>query len=304
MILGLLYVLAAFLGGLVFAIGILALIALHRFPGHYFDADGVRLFYRVEGAGTPVVLIHGYGVNGDLNWRHPGIVRALRKEYQVITLDVRGHGLSDKPQEPSQYGIELAHDVRRLLDHLGIQKAHVVGYSMGGFITIKLIAAYPERLLSAVPCAAGWEQPEGKNLQLLTSLTESLDCNEGYGPLILALEPVPPPAWKVWLIDFLMRAINDNAAMSAIMKNIPELAITEEELRNNQVPVLSMAGTRDPLGAGIKSMTEMMGHHEAAYIEGGDHGTTIIKRAYLKNLMAFLAKHSPDKQTAPAATGS
>ncbi|MCK5862890.1 MAG: alpha/beta hydrolase [Candidatus Hydrogenedentes bacterium] len=290
------YVLITFLGGLVVGIGILVMLALYRFPGQYFDADGVRIFYRVEGEGTPVVLVHGYGVNADLNWRHPGVVRALRKDYQVILIDVRGHGRSDKPENPEKYGIETAHDVCRLLDHLGIQKAHVVGYSMGGFITIKLTAMCPDRLLSAVPCASGWEQPKGRNLELLRSLTESLDRHEGYGALTRALEPVPPPEWKVKLIDFLMGSLNDNTAMSAVMKNIKELAITEEELRNNRVPVLSLVGTRDPLGAGVKDMIEMMPCHEAVYIEKGDHVTTLLKGAYFSNLKAFLAKHSPNKE--------
>ena len=287
---------SGFILGLAIIIGIVLLILLYRFPGQYFDSGGLRLFYRVEGSGIPVVLVHGYGVNADLNWRLPGVIRALRKEYQVITLDVRGHGRSDKPHDPGQYGVELVRDVVRLLDHLAIEKAHVVGYSMGGFITIKLTEMYPERLLSAVPCASGWEKPEGKNLQLLESLTGALDRNEGFGPLILALEPVPPPKWKVWTIDFFMGFLNDIEAMSAVMKNFAELAITEEDLRKNQVPVLSIAGARDPLGAGIEDMTQIMSCHEAAYIKGGDHATTIMKKAYLENLMAFLAKHSPEKQ--------
>lgn len=300
MILTALYVLAALILLLFVALGILVLVLLYRLPGHYFDANGVRIFYRVEGAGEPVVLIHGYGINADLNWRHPGVVRALRKDYQVITFDVRGHGRSDKPHDPAQYGLESARDVCRLLDHLGVPKAHVVGYSMGGFITIKLVAMCPDRLLSAVPCASGWERPEGEKLNLLASLTESLDRHEGYGPLIRALEPAPPPAWKVMLTDFLMTSINDNAAMSAVMKGFTDLAVTEEELRNNRVPVLSIVGTRDPLGSGVQPMTEMMAHHEAAYIKGGDHLTTMFKRDFLQQLKLFLAKHSQAQHTAPA----
>ncbi len=296
----LLYALAAVLVLLIAFLGIAAVV-FYRAPGQYFDADGVRLFYRVKGSGTPVVLVHGYGVNADLNWRLPGVVRALRKQYQVIVFDVRGHGRSDKPHEPAQYGSETARDVCRLLDHLGIEKAHVVGYSMGGFITIKLIALYPDRLLSAVPCGAGWEKPEGEKLHLLTTLTESIDRRKSYGPLIRALEPTPPPAWKVHLASFFLRILNDNAAMSAVMKNFTDLAVTEEELRNNRVPVLSIVGTRDPLGSGVKPMTETMAYHEAAYIEGGDHMTTMIKSAYLQHLQAFLARHTPETRTPPSA---
>lgn len=273
--------------------GILVALFLRRLPGQYFDSDGVRLFYRVEGSGIPVVLVHGYGVNADLNWQRSGVVRALRQEYQVITLDVRGHGRSDKPHDPAAYGVEIARDVIRLLDHLGIPKAHIVGYSMGGFITIKLTTLYPDRLICAVPCASGWEQPDGDKLKILELLTESLDRNRSYEPLLRFLEPVPPPAWKIKLVDFLMGAINDNEAMSALMKRFVDLSVTEEDLRSNRVPVLSIVGTRDPLGGGVKGMTQRMAHHEAVYIEGGDHLTTILNRKYLESLKAFLARNTP-----------
>ena len=296
MLLNVLVLVAGFIAGLLIIIGILIAIILHRVPGQYLDIDGLKLYYRVEGEGVPVVLVHGYAAHADLNWRLPGVIRALRRKYKVITFDVRGHGLTDRPNEPEKYGIEIARDVVRLLDHLHIEKAHVVGYSMGGFITISLLSLCPERLLSAVPCASGYEKPEGKNIQLLLSLTGALDEKNSFEPLIRALEPVPPPAWKVKLIDFLMGSINDRKALSALMKEFTELSISEEVLRNNKVPVLSMAGTRDPLGAGIKAMTEMMPCHEAAYIKGGDHVTTILKRAYMENLMAFLDKHSPKTQ--------
>ncbi len=242
--------------------------------------------------------MHGYGVNADLNWRLPGVVRALRDTYQVIRFDLRGHGRSDKPKSPARYGKETARDVVRLMDHLGIEKAHVVGYSMGGFITIHLTVMCPERLLSAVPCASGFEKAEGEKVDLLRALTESLDRHEGYGPLLRALEPETPPAWKIKLINFFMGAINDNDAMSSIMKSFTDLAISEEDMRNNRVPVLSIAGTRDPLGTGIKTMTEVMGNHEAVYIENGDHATTLLNKAYLKHLRAFLAKHTPESRPA------
>lgn len=303
MLLNVIFVIAVVLVAAAVVAGILAFLIFRRYPGQYFDADGVRIFYRVEGSGTPVVLVHGYGVNGDLNWRSPGVVRALRKDYQVITFDVRGHGRSGKPHDPAQYGEETVRDVCRLLDHLGIQKAHVVGYSMGGFITIKMAVLCPDRLLSAVPCASGWERPEGGRVETLVRLTESLDRREGYGPLIRFLEPVPPPAWKVKMIDFFMGTLNDNEAMSALMKNFLGLAVTEEDLRNNKVPVLSIVGTRDPLGAGVKGMTEHMAGHEAVYIQGGDHLTTLLNKKYLESLKEFLARNSPQGNVTVAGQG-
>jgi len=96
-----------------------------------FDSNGVSIQYTVEGQGEPVVLIHGLHASTDINWRAPGIIKALAENYQVIAMDVRGHGHSGKPEQEEAYGMEMVEDVIRLLDHLKIKKAHVVGYSMG-----------------------------------------------------------------------------------------------------------------------------------------------------------------------------
>src|SRR5512132_488395 len=93
----------------------------------YFDAAGVRLRYVEQGAGEPVVLVHGFTNTLEI-WARNGIVQDLSKTYRVIAFDLRGHGKSDKPHEPARYGREMGIDVVRLLDHLGIQQAHVVGY--------------------------------------------------------------------------------------------------------------------------------------------------------------------------------
>src|SRR5262249_47009052 len=99
-----------------------------------FDARGVKLHYLVVGKGEPVLLIHGFTSSVALNWQLPGIINLLSKNYQVIALDMPGHGLSDKPTDRDAYGLQLVEDVIRLLDHLKVKKAHIVGYSMGGMI--------------------------------------------------------------------------------------------------------------------------------------------------------------------------
>ncbi len=86
------------------AIVVVAFLLIHRIEGEYFDSDGVRIHYKVEGKGQPVILVHGVAANADLNWRYPGVIRFLAKDFKVITFDMRGHGLSDKPTDPKQYG--------------------------------------------------------------------------------------------------------------------------------------------------------------------------------------------------------
>lgn len=115
----------------------------------FFDSNGVRIRYRVWGQGQPVVLIHGFGESLE-NWDQRGVVRTLSAHFQVIAMDVRGHGRSDKPHDPKSYGAELSGDVVRLLRHLGVTKAHVVGYSMGALVALDCAALHQEHALSVV----------------------------------------------------------------------------------------------------------------------------------------------------------
>ena len=122
----------------------------------FFDSNGVKIRFVVAGKGEPIVLIHGFSANLEMMWQQlprlfgqPEILQALAKDYQVIALDCRGHGKSDKSDDPKAYGREMAEDVVRLLDHLKVKKAHLVGYSMGGKIVLKVIADHPDRVLTA-----------------------------------------------------------------------------------------------------------------------------------------------------------
>src|SRR5437899_1829000 len=116
---------------------------------HFFDSSGVRIRYLDEGRGAPVVLIHGYTGNADRHFVNPGVFANLTADYRAIALDCRGHGKSDKPTDPNAYGVEMAQDVVRLLDHLNIRRAHIVGYSMGAMIAGYLLTTHAERFLSA-----------------------------------------------------------------------------------------------------------------------------------------------------------
>ena len=121
-----------------------------------FDSNGAKIAYTVRGKGEPVVLIHGWLASGWLNWDLPGISDLLAKDHRVITLDVRGHGSSDKPLKDEAYGPELVEDVVRLMDHLKIKKAHIIGYSMGGIITAKFLVKHPDRAYSGLLGGMGW----------------------------------------------------------------------------------------------------------------------------------------------------
>src|SRR5215831_17332394 len=117
-----------------------------------FNAGPVELAYLDEGDGDPIVLVHGFASNKEVNWVHPGWVETLtRAGRRIIALDNRGHGASTKLYDPAQYHSALmAEDVRALLDHLGLARADVMGYSMGARNTAFLTLAHGERVRSAI----------------------------------------------------------------------------------------------------------------------------------------------------------
>ncbi|HEY8840458.1 MAG TPA: alpha/beta fold hydrolase [Candidatus Dormibacteraeota bacterium] len=117
-----------------------------------FDSDGVSLHFEIHGPerGTPIVLVHGFASDYKLNWVGTRWqVTLIGAGYRVIGLDCRGHGSSDKPHDPAAYALEImAADVGRLLDHLQIQTANYLGYSMGAKIGVQAVLDFPKRLES------------------------------------------------------------------------------------------------------------------------------------------------------------
>jgi pimeloyl-ACP methyl ester carboxylesterase len=109
---------------------------------HFSSFDGVEIHYEIEGDGPPVVLLHGIIANFELNWRSPGISKAIVDAgFRVVGPDARGHGHSGKPHESSAYGDDaMAKDVVALFDHLGLERADVVGYSMGAAVAMRFAA--------------------------------------------------------------------------------------------------------------------------------------------------------------------
>ena len=112
--------------------------------------QGVRIHYRVEGAGQPLVLQHGYTQNLE-HWYQCGYVDALKAQYRLILIDARGHGASDKPHERPAYAWPAgAMDVLAVLDALGIHRALFWGYSMGGAIGFGALTIAPERFVALI----------------------------------------------------------------------------------------------------------------------------------------------------------
>jgi pimeloyl-ACP methyl ester carboxylesterase len=286
--------LIAFVLGLASAGALVVAVITHRAKGAYFESKGVRLHYTVEGQGEPVVLLHGFAVHGDLNWRLPGITKALANDFRVITLDLRGHGLSDKPHNSEQYGLEMVNDVPRLLDHLQIDKVHVIGYSLGGFITLKLAAAHPERLITASVLGAGWEHPGNSTfLNTLPQLESALRSGKGIGPLMahLGAERRKPGLLHTWAVRIMTGYLNDVVALAAMVSEIPALTLTEKEVRSIRIPTCTIVGSRDPLRVSAEAMARLVPADTLVIVEGARHVGMPMRREMLMALKRFLRQH-------------
>ncbi len=263
--------------------------------GRYVGSGDARIHYFERGRGTPVILVHGLGITGGLNWIVPGIVRRLARSFHVIAIDCRGHGRSGKPHDQRQYGTEMVGDIVRVMDHFGFERAHVVGYSMGGFITLKMLTMHPERLLSACPCGAGWTPHPEAELAFITECAVSVEQGAGFLPLIRWLQPkgMPPKFFEPWLPDTLMRLINDLNAIAPLLRGMQDLAVTEKELRTNRVPCLAIIGEIDPIRQFADQMAEATAGMEYLVVPKADHLWALWGSLPGERLESFLKRHSP-----------
>jgi pimeloyl-ACP methyl ester carboxylesterase len=222
-----------------------------------FDANGVKIRYSIKGTGEPVVLIHGWLSSAWLNWDLPGVTALLAKDYQVIALDVRGHGSSDKPTKDEAYGPELVEDVVRLLDHLKIKKAHIVGYSMGGIITANFISKHSDRVLSGTLGGMGWLQKGG--------LAEAFFAQIG-------------------------KRDAKAAAVAVCGRSLAKLALTEKEIKAISVPVTVVVGDKDDLirKLYVEPLQRVRKDWPVVEIKGGDHIFCIAKPQFREEIKKWL----------------
>lgn len=218
-------------------------------------ADGVKLYYEECGAGLPVLFVHEYA--GDWRSWEPQL-RQLSRQYRCITYSQRGYPPSDVPTDAARYSQDLVRDdVKALLDHLKIERAHIVGHSMGAYTTLHVGLQYPRRCLSLTVAGCGWgsdpatrEQSAALARDIGRMFREERIASAGAKYADFAMrqqyKAKDPRGWnefRAWLIEH--SAEGHALTMEQIQLKRPTLWELEPRLKALKVPTLVVTGDED-----------------------------------------------------------
>jgi pimeloyl-ACP methyl ester carboxylesterase len=268
-----------------------------------FETDGLKINYIVEGEGPPIVLVHGFAVNLHGNWRVTGVVEALVADgRQVIALDVRGHGRSDKPHDPEAYrGLKIAEDVIALMDHLGVDRADLMGFSMGGIIALALLFSYPQRLGAVVVSGAGDDGAGGRAPWLdaeQVARTREIMLSVAAGLVADDVSTITDPN-AAFLRAFADQPWNDLEALAALYRGV-NVDFEADDFARVRNPVLVTIEDQAPGGA-AKLAAAIPG---ARYIvTPGTHMTVCSSPEFKQAVLAFLAETSLARVAEGASSG-
>ena len=274
-----------------------------------FDSNGTKIHFITKGEGAPVVFLHGF-MGSHREWtapppylppdqqaNHPTALSTLASEFHFIAPDFRGHGASGKPQGPTQYGVEMVGDVIRLLDELGLEKAHVVGYSMGAFIAAKLAVMFPDRVHSVVLGGSGALQAGSQELAFMESLGTSLEAGRGVEPLIMAMTPPDQPKptqEQVAQMNAMFLANQDELALAAAAMSHKLLTVTDAELEATQIPTLIIVGAEDPQRPAAETTHRLINNADLVVLDGMDHVSAQLSPEFIRHVRDFLKSNGND----------
>jgi len=249
-----------------------------------FSHDGVTIDFLDEGgrADEPILLVHGFASNKEVNWVWPGWITALTRDARrVIALDNRGHGRSSKLYDPADYDTALmAGDVRALLDHLGIERADVMGYSMGARITAFLALEHPDRVRSAILGGLGIRLVDGVGLS--PHIADAL--------LAPSREDVTDPTGLTFRA-FAEQTKSDMRALAACIRGSRQ-TLTREEVGRIHVPLIVGVGTKDDVAGSAEALAALIPGARALDIPDRDHMTAVGDKVFKAGVAEFLAQRS------------
>jgi pimeloyl-ACP methyl ester carboxylesterase len=243
-----------------------------------FNNGNVGIAYFDEGAGEPIVLVHGFASTKEVNWIFPGWVATLtRAGRRVIALDNRGHGASSKLTDPAAYHTAtMAEDVRALLDHLKIERADVMGYSMGARITAFLTVNHPERVRAAVLGGLGLRLVEGGGLS--ARIAEAMEAP--------SLAAVADPIGRVFR-SFAEQTKSDLKALAACIRGSRQ-TLSREQVAGIRVPVLVAIGSKDNVAGSAQALAAIIPGARALDIPNRDHMLAVGDKVFKEGVIDFL----------------
>jgi pimeloyl-ACP methyl ester carboxylesterase len=250
----------------------------------YFNSSGVSIAYidvpPHEGQGDPILLIHGFASNHAVNWVNTLWVKTLtRAGYRVVAFDNRGHGQSEKLYDPEAYNsYRMAEDGCRLLDHLGIEKADVMGYSMGARITAHMALTAPERMRSMLLGGLGIHLVEGVGLPL--GIADAME--------VRSLDDLTDPMQRMFRA-FAEQTGSDLKALAACIRGSRQV-LTQEEVASIRLPTLVSVGTKDDVSGSGPELAKLIPNATALDIPGRDHNLAVGDKVHKQGVLDFLAR--------------
>ena len=242
----------------------------------FFDSDGLKIHYEIVGEGKPIILIHGWSSSIKGNWLDTGWVKTLTPIRRVIALDCRGHGLSDKPYEQETYSIiNMAQDVLNLIDHLGIIKADIFGYSMGAWIALYLLGHYEEKFTSVILGGIGDEEID------VHSISNAL--------LVEDPSQITNPEAKGYRLFVELDPNNDLKALAhSILEIVPERIADfgGPGLTKIVIPILIINGEKDTGNA--DDLIAKIPSAKFILIPRRDHFSVIPNKRFKREILTFL----------------
>ena len=257
----------------------------------YFDNNGIKIYYEVEGEGPPVIMIHGFASSLESNWKQANWIKVLKDNYRLILLDCRGHGKSDKPHDESYYGQNMTDDVVKLMDHLSIEKANFLGYSMGAYMTFRLLISKPHLFISAI--LGGFvmnlmqdEKERSNNRESTIRRIEAFKAE--------SIDEVKDPMARGFR-QFAELMGNDIKAMAAVMAGLQERFETiespsqiKESLKNINTPVMTVVGSNEMIQGDKTLIAQIVPNACHFQIQGKDHLTVVPDPKFHMVVKAFL----------------
>jgi pimeloyl-ACP methyl ester carboxylesterase len=246
-----------------------------------FTSGDAEIAYLDVGQGAPIVLVHGFASTKETNWLAPGWIDTLmRAGRRAIALDDRGHGASTKLYDPARYhSAIMAEDVRALMDHLGLPRADLMGYSMGARIVAFLALAHPDRVRSLILGGLGIRLVDG--IGLPETIAEALEA-----PSITQVTDPQGYAFRA----FAQQTKSDLKALAACMRGSRQ-TVPREEVARITAPTLIGVGTKDSVAGSAQELAALMPNAVALDIPGRDHMLAVGDKVFKAGVLAFLEDH-------------